>query len=499
MGIPTAEQLMAWRADPVLWARENLYIQSPTTGILGLMEFVPHQEDWIREATRRDSEGNFVYKIAVACWPKRDGKTNCVVVVCLWRTFIFGFNQHIGILANSEKQSMGNIYCAMQDIIINSPSLNEYVKHDALHKAGFRVEGVNNSCLCYANQYRTIQGKKFDVLAGDELHAMDDGGKAWNFASSQTEAKNAQALVCSQAGPDVETNPMWRLHGARDESHVFFDYRTEASTPWSLAMREHTRKTLHPDEWRYQWENKWGAGKNVYFESEILTPAFRDIPEILSPQEWELLRHQLMPDCIRTKIGVGLDRGGKMSQVKKEGSRSVWTVAAGLYGRGKPPIHVILRQVIFEEGSEEEILIEERITRHIFGSHRKIILEEYGCVDLQDKIRGADIQKMSDATAVKLFQRTRSLLCDKRLLIPARMTELRREMSLFEWLYKGEDYRNTFPKFGVQREKDDTVYSMVWALEACDAPIIQSSSASKLRAVEPTKDSQELLAALVRS
>ena len=492
MADATDEQLSLWKSDILAFVRDNLFIENPLTGKVEPMKLYPHHKRWLREATRRDKDGNLVYTRAVACWPKRDGKTNCVAVLLIWRMFVFGADQHMGILSNSKEQSEGNVFTAICNIVLNSPRLAEMVPGTAMQRFTIRVPDFNNEVKCYQNNFRTIQGKAFKVLACDELHAVDDGGKAWHFASNQTEALNAQAVICSQAGLPIEENPMYKLYQARHEPTVFFDYRETVETPWAKVMCEREKKILPAAEWRYLWTNAWGAGADSLFEKELIDTAFRDLPEITSAAEWQDLKLRLAPQCVRVRMGVGVDRGGK----GKTGSRTVWTVAAGLYSQGAMPVHVIVRQRVFDSATEEDILIEEQITRGLFGQSIRIIFEAWGCGDLAAKVRGATTESATEQSQDRIMTHLRELMVEGRLAIPQYLTDLHTEITLFKWQFRGENRRSRWPKYGVGQGRDDTVYSTAWALEACDAPMIRQQEARSLKPVEPSREIQQLLANL---
>ena len=492
MAYATDEQLSLWKSDIIAFTRDNLFIENPLSGDVEPIKLYPHQIRWLREATKRDKDGNLVYKRVVACWPKRDGKTLCVAILLIWRMFVFGVDQHMGILSNSKEQSEGNVFTAVKDIIDHSPNLADEIPAAAMQRFSIRLPDFNNEIKCYQNNYRTIQGKAFKMLACDELHAVDDGGKAWHFASNQTEALNAQAAICSQAGLPIEENPMWKLSEARDEPTIFFDYRETVETPWAKAMSEREQKVLPAAEWRYLWTNDWGAGADSLFEKELIDGAFRPLAEIGSAAEWHELKTQLAPTCVRVKIGVGVDRGGK----SKTGSRTVWTVAAGLYSQGAMPVHVIVRQRVFDAATEEDILIEEQITRGLFGSSPRIIFEAWGCGDLAAKVRGATTESATEQSQDRIMQHLRDLMVEGRLAIPQYLTDLHTEMTLFKWKYSGENRRSRWPKYGVGQGRDDTVYSTAWALDACDAPMIRQRDTKPLRAIKPSEEMQTLLANL---
>jgi len=474
--IPTSEQLRRWRASAVAFCQEACWAARPDTGEWGPLRLQPHQRSWIATATKTDRAGLPRYRVAVASWPKREGKSLCVALLVAWR-LVTRENERIGILANSERQAASNVYEHVAALFRNSPLLRSFVSGDDIQTRRLTVRALSNVLECYPCNERTIQGVGFTCLASDELHAAEST-KPFAFASAQTEAQGAQVLIASQAGSPSDSNPLWRLYSERKASHVFFDYRTALATPWAKQRAKEAKLEGLPAEWSYMWENSWGAaGVKLFSSSDVMKAATGARPP-RTAAEWNALRNEWTAKGSRVLLGVGLDRAG----VSRGGDRTVWTVVAKVVppraDQGEPQYHV-LRCSVLPTGAEAEILAEAADTAAVFGHGPRIMCESYNCSDIVEKLAGAELGVPTTQTQQRLFNRLYRAITDGRLTYPAGIGEsaahgardiLRRELLAFEHDLE----RASLPKFGTQRgEHDDAVYSLAWACEAAERPQAQ--------------------------
>jgi len=467
--LPTSEQLARWRADVCAFAEEALWVRSPESGQVGPLRLADHQRAWLTEATRRE-DGAFVHKVCIASWPKREGKTLCVSVVVAWR-LATRTGERCGIIANSEAQARSNIFDAVATMFRTSPALATYTTDDDVQARRLTIPAGDNVLTCYPANHRTVQGTAFSCLACDELHASEDGGRAWTFASQQTEAADAQALVASQAGMPTNLNPMWRLHQAAEsgKGRVYFSYRQDLATPWARARAEAAEAELLPLEFAYLWRNEWGGTGAALFPADVIAEATRLRHGPQSAAEWEHVQRVVIPELLgcdlagTTRIGVGLDRAG----VGPHGDRSVWTVVARFLPHGREPVFGVVRQVVFPTGSEAEIIGEHAQTLAIFGRIHGCLFEQYGCSDVVEKVRVAELVAPTSQRQAGAFNRLHRLLTEGRLWLSADHELLRSELLTFGYSCE----RGGIAKFGTQSGHDDTVYSLVWAVESvADAP-----------------------------
>ena len=466
-----AKQLQRWQADVVAWAEENVHVKDPTTGILGPVRFQDHQRAFLRAATERGAEGFFRYKVAVASWPKREGKTLCVAIILAWRLACFE-QQRCGVLANSERQAQSNIFDACGGFFRDSPNLKGLVPDDCDGTRKLTVPATGSSVEAYPCNHRTVQGTRFDLLACDELHAADDGGKAFVFASQQTEAVDAQVLISSQAGAPVESNPLWRLYQA-DEDFILFDYRQDVVTPWARDRAEKARAELTAGEYDYLWRNCWGATGLRLFPTAEVEAAALEYAEPRTREEWQALVEEWGLEEAACTIGAGLDRAG----VGRKGDRSVWSVVAMFTGEAleEPLFRVVMCRVL-PTGCEAEVLNAAQDTEAVFGHPAATLFEQYGCGDIVERVRGAELVSPTNPRQATLFNRLTRLLREGRLGFPAGAGLdhntgtgglLKSELINVEYdCERGGADGTVLTRWCTQRGHDDTVYSVAWAAEA---------------------------------
>lgn len=168
------QDLQRWQADVCAWAEENVWMLSPESDKLAPLVLAEHQKGFLRGATRRGPDGRFVHRTAVACWPRREGKSAMVAVLLAWRLTCFT-GQRLLILANSERQAQSNIFEILSSIMANSPKLQEFVRDkQALQTGRITVAETDAVAECLPCAWRTIQGRpRTDALAVDEIHAAD--------------------------------------------------------------------------------------------------------------------------------------------------------------------------------------------------------------------------------------------------------------------------------------------------------------------------------------
>ena len=444
------DKIEQWRNDIVGWAEANVWVRSPLTGRVGPLVLLDHQKEWLREATRRDAQGNLVYRVVVASWPKREGKSICAALILAHRLACFE-GQRAGIIANSERQAQSNVFDELVGIYQNSPPLAEYTTAKSFQTHKLTVSALNNRAQCWPDNWRSIQGQSFTVLASDELHASESRGKTWTFASQQTEAAGAQAVVSSQAGAPVNSNPLWRLFNA-DEPHIFFDYRQVVAAPWGIKLATQAKAELLPGEYDYLWGNAWGATGIKLIAAADIEAACQDYAVPRTREEWEKLKKQwAWEQCV---IGVGLDRAG----VGRKGDRTCWTVGATL-----EDLYRIVMVAVLETGSEGEILEVDRQTREVFGTPRKLYFEAYNCSDIVEKCQGATLEDPTTGRQNAIYSHLARLFLEGRIWFPAECHLLKQELIGFE--YDAE--RGGHAKFGTQSGHDDTMYSAAWAVDAC--------------------------------
>lgn len=472
-------------SDPATWAEEILFVYSPDLGGYGPLHLTDHQRHALQNAAEVDSEGLFVHRSIVYSWPRREGKSLLAAILGAWRLALFE-HQRVLVLANSERQAQSVCYDLLVALFQRSPALSVYLRDEDLRQKYFQVLELDNRVEVLPAAWRTLQGRRTDLLISDELHAADgDAIKAFEFASQQLETRNAQAVVSSQAGSPVDSNPVWRLWQQRAASHVYFDLLTEHRQPWAQKLADREKETLLPALWRYQHLNEWGSSGSALLSPDDVQAAAGSYLEPESRAAFDRWRVASGFGDWTCTLAAGLDRAG----VSRHGDRSVVTVVARFSPRQSSDEtdaeYRVLRCDVLPTGHEREVLESFHQAEVRFGRLNRIVLESYQSADLVNRLPGAILATPSHQRQQVLFDRLHRLVVERRLQFPAaagidprtrRPGLLKQELLDFQHEVRGGTCR-----FGVQPGHDDTVYALAWALDGLAVPAKQLVSWATLQ------------------
>ena len=456
----TAER---WRDDIVAFAVECCHARRPD-GTTGPIRLLPHQAQSLRDANQRDNHGNLVHDTVVRCWPKRDGKSFLGALTGVHRICMFP-NTNSFVLANSERQGGAVIMADLGEIVQLSPTIQRELRPDiASTRDGspmrIAIPHLGSSIEVLPCNWATVQGRAISpwgVLLSDEVHAAQDPN-VFNYLAAQCEATNTQIVLSSQAGPPIEVNPIYNLYQVADaDPGLLFDYQTEPRSPWAVERANKDRGRIPHALWMRMWGNAWGSTGEKLFDVEDVEAVFEDFPLCRDRQQLqELLRtRNLRP----ASMGAGLDRSMAYATTNT-GDDSVWSG-----GLRTIDDHYYLTQQDIYAGSELQVMGSYQRYRDM-GGHRGI-LEQYNAGDLAGKIPHFDLRAATGQIQVKLFHHLYELVATRRLHLPRECTQLREQMLAMQ-----VDTTHALPRFE-GKPHDDTVYSLIWMIEACGCgPIV---------------------------
>ena len=457
----TAKQLRRWQSDVCAFAEEACYIRDPS-GNVGPVTLFDYERAFLTEADRRDSDGNLLHHYSIACWGKRDGKGTCVSLLLAHRLFLFA-ETHSYILANSERQAASILLENVKQLAQRSPTLA--AMGPVIETGNVSVPILDSVIETLPNNASTCQGLAIapnSFFASDEIHAAQGANpdEAFNYLCAQCEADNAAVLISSQAGPPLESNPVYRLHKLRNEPEIFFSYRTTPGTPWSKRQAELDRKTLPPPIWEILWGNAWGSRGAKLFSVAQIDACLANYGLPQNAAMWQELKAMYRIN----RVGGALDRALGWAR-QGSGDNSVWTTV----GRTADDHYFVLQSDLLPTGAEGECLVAARRSRELFGVRRPI-LEQYQAGDLAGRIPGADLRPLTTQAKVGLYNGLYEIVADGRLHFSADCEQLRTEL-----LSMTVDTSSPQPRFQ-GKPHDDHCDSLVWAIEASTAAPTEGAS-----------------------
>jgi len=414
-----------------------------------------------------------MYDTVVLCWPKRDGKSFLGALTGAHRLCMYPQSESF-VLANSERQGGAVIMRDLAEIIELSPVIQqEHKPKIASTRDGspmrIAVPTMASMVEVLPCNWATVQGRAISpwgVLLSDEVHAAQDPN-VYNYLAAQAEASNTQIVLSSQAGPPVDDNPIYNLYQVADSDEgLLFDYQTQPRSPWALARAQRDRGRVPHALWMRMWGNAWGSTGDKLFDVEDVDAIFEDFGLCRSRDE---LRDLVRDRNLRMAgMGAGLDRS--MAYVTATaGDDSVWS--GGL--RTIDDHYYLIQQDIYG-GSELQVMGSYQRYREMGG--RRGILEQYNAGDLAGKIPHFDLRAATAQVQVELFHMLYELVITRRLHLPRECTKLREQLLAME-----VDTTHALPRFE-GKPHDDTVYSLIWMLEACGSgPIISDRFSTKPR------------------
>jgi len=126
----------------------------------GFETFVPGPQE--REEIRKALDGN--YRTVVFCWPRRHGKTLVSALIICWR-FLTRQTQTVGIVANSEKQTVDTAFKTVATVLKQTPYMAELVKSGAIRVQCDKIiyDSLTNVIQGYSANPASRFGKKLSI------------------------------------------------------------------------------------------------------------------------------------------------------------------------------------------------------------------------------------------------------------------------------------------------------------------------------------------------
>lgn len=286
--------VIPWSADPVEWIEKNFYVPE----LKGPLVLAPYQKAALREATRRDESGKFVYSTIVWSDLKKSIKSTIAAAVTLWRCWNLKWGQAI-IVANDLKQADSRVGFYMRRAI----ELNPQMKITTAIR-NYRIELLNRTSIeAVAIDPSGEAGSNADMVVFSELWgAHQQAQKRMWTEMTLPPAKFglSQRWVETYAGYSGESPLLEQLydnglkHGkqlnlgikglevyANEAARLFVLWNTKPRLPWQTPeYYAQESAILEPNEFQRVHRNQWVSSSNIFIEPEWWAACRGIIPDI---------------------------------------------------------------------------------------------------------------------------------------------------------------------------------------------------------------------------
>ena len=261
-------ELSSW-PDPADWIEENFWIPE----LKGPIQLEPYQRDALREALRRDENGDFVYSTIVWSDVKKSAKSTICAAMVLY------FAMHT---------TWGEIYMIANDLKQADSRVAKYYRRALDLNPAFKKQWSQRGYMMTMKETRTTveaipidpsgeAGSNADLIQFSELWGAHEDAKQKMFAEmTLSPTKHGQSLrwIESYAGYTDESELLYGLYerGILNGEYVFPDklYHSNLGEPTILNLKKEGRMLcLWNQEPRCPWQTK------EYYEEEekLLLPS----------------------------------------------------------------------------------------------------------------------------------------------------------------------------------------------------------------------------------
>ncbi|KKM06509.1 hypothetical protein LCGC14_1743300, partial [marine sediment metagenome] len=243
------------KSDPVDWIEKHFYVSEPVdilTGRIlppGPIRLSESQKKIIREALRRNEEGNFIYGTILYSCPKKSGKTALATAVVIYLAMEVCFMDSIYLLANDGKQAEDRMLGALKDCIDLNKRLGGPLAHLTYTLSKIRVPNGT-----------VIEALPCDPSgeAGSEPR-FTFWSELWGFSSAY---KHKERLWCFDDETEILTRTGWKFHDELEDDDEYLTYNRD------------TKK----QEWQYA-ESIFSD----YYDGEMYRCESRDVDILVTP------------------------------------------------------------------------------------------------------------------------------------------------------------------------------------------------------------------------
>lgn len=464
----TPAKVRSWRkgADGFLQWVKDVEPRIPSRkGGFEVFKPVDFQVEAVRDALAQDEAGGWLHQTICFSFPRRHSKTTLNALLVTWRFTLFGPNENIKVMANSERQTLSVGFSLVKKIILNTPFLLSQVGRENLRAYDIQHPKLQNIISAVSCNVAGLYGEKITCGWVSEIHAAASDEAMQVLASSLGDTEGSWLLVDSTV--DAVGGPMHRLEQLQDAGEdptVFVrrvEYRDledalEKSPPWiDRAWLKSRQKQLLPAIFKTQHLNQRSAAASNLFAMEDIRAAREVVPCPMDGEDVERIAAGR-----KYATGGGLDRAYFGSL---HGDATIWTSVAKVADAeaGEPHFWVLNQKAILGSlGRSIKKEIARDVERYDLGN---VVIEAYNAQDIatwamEQKIP-CEIIHATNTNQVPAFMELYRIVREGRLHFSHALEDLAREMETFVYELKGDK-----PKFGSDKWHDDRVYSLVWAV-----------------------------------
>lgn len=273
-GIKSQEPVSPTKVDPIRWIENNFYLYDTMQQI----HIYPVQERLIREALRRDDDGNYVYNTVIWSWPKKSAKSTIVAAICHYIAFNFP-NASIKLVANDLKQADSRVGYYLRESIKLHPKHRDIIK---IKPTGFLIQYPNGSRIeMVPIDPRGEAGGNDDLIVYSELWGWKSQAHQQMWAEmtlSPTKYGKSQRWVDTYAGYKGDSPILEYLYSqavdkgervfndleayTNRKGKIFAVWVTQHLLPWQRgaageAYYAEQASTLTPAEYDRMHHNQW--------------------------------------------------------------------------------------------------------------------------------------------------------------------------------------------------------------------------------------------------
>jgi phage terminase large subunit-like protein len=281
-------ELSSW-PDPADWIEEHFYIPE----LKGPIQLEPYQRDALREALRRDDEGNFVYSTVIWSDVKKSAKSTICAAMVLYFALHTTWGE-IYMIANDLKQADSRVAKYFRRALDLNP---EFKKAWSQRGYMMTMKETRTTVEAIPIDPSGEAGSNADLIQFSELWGAHESAKQKMFAEmTLSPTKHGQSLrwIESYAGYTDESELLYSLYdrGINNGEHVWPDrlYHSNLGEPSVLNLKSEGRMLcLWNQEPRCPWQTK------EYYDEE---------EKLLLPSEFQRMHRNQWVTSVETFVPI---------------------------------------------------------------------------------------------------------------------------------------------------------------------------------------------------